>query len=84
MYVYGYGGLPPVRSLSESGSESESESESIPASWTAQTSPPSGVSTATAVPGFLCPNPIRGHSIPETDSDPDPDLASPWTLLDGL
>ncbi len=31
MYVYVYDGLPPVRSLSESGSGSESESESIPA-----------------------------------------------------
>ncbi|MGI6303557.1 MAG: hypothetical protein ACOX52_21225 [Verrucomicrobiota bacterium] len=58
-------------------SESGSESESIPAlhgagpSWTAQTSLPSGVSTATAVPGFASPNPIPRSF--DTDPDPDPD-----------
>ncbi|MGI6300085.1 MAG: hypothetical protein ACOX52_03350 [Verrucomicrobiota bacterium] len=38
----------------------------------------------TAVPGFSCPNPITRPFDTETDSDPDPDLASPWTFSDGL
>ncbi|MGI6300250.1 MAG: hypothetical protein ACOX52_04200 [Verrucomicrobiota bacterium] len=73
--------------MPESGSGSESGSESIPVlvgawpSWTAQTSLPSGVGTAT-IPGFSCPNPITRPFDTETDSDPDPDLASPWTFSD--
>jgi hypothetical protein len=47
------------------------------ASWTAQTSLPIGGTTATAVPVFSCPNPITRPFDTETDSDPDPDLASP-------
>ncbi|MDD8044693.1 MAG: hypothetical protein PHC78_13105 [Verrucomicrobiota bacterium] len=35
-----------------------------------------------AVPGFSCPNPITRSFDTETDSDPDPDLASPWTFSD--
>ncbi|MDD8045278.1 MAG: hypothetical protein PHF14_02315 [Verrucomicrobiota bacterium] len=37
-----------------------------------------------AIPGFSCPNPIPHSFDSETDSDPDPDLASPLTLSDGL
>ncbi|MGI6302450.1 MAG: hypothetical protein ACOX52_15545 [Verrucomicrobiota bacterium] len=37
-----------------------------------------------AVSGFLWPNPITRPFDTETDSDPDPDLASPWTFSDGL
>ncbi|MDI9385597.1 MAG: hypothetical protein QM518_14980, partial [Verrucomicrobiota bacterium] len=37
-----------------------------------------------AVPGFSCPNPITRPFDTETDSDPDPDLASPWTFSDDL
>jgi hypothetical protein len=39
---------------------------------------------AIAVPGFSCPNPITRPFDTETDSDPDPDLASPWIFSDGL
>ncbi|MGI6301664.1 MAG: hypothetical protein ACOX52_11490 [Verrucomicrobiota bacterium] len=35
-----------------------------------------------AVPGFLWPNPITRPFDTEADSDPDPDLASPWTFSD--
>ncbi|MGI6300791.1 MAG: hypothetical protein ACOX52_07015 [Verrucomicrobiota bacterium] len=31
-----------------------------------------------AIPGFSCPNPITRPFDTETDSDPDPDLASPF------
>ncbi len=66
-----------------------SKSESIPVlvgtrpSWTAQTSLPSCVSTATSEIRLL----MSKSSIPppfdtETDSDPDPDLASPLTFSD--
>ncbi|MGI6301711.1 MAG: hypothetical protein ACOX52_11735 [Verrucomicrobiota bacterium] len=37
-----------------------------------------------AVPGFSCPNPITCSFDPEADSDPDPDLVSPWTSSDDL
>ncbi|MDI9382902.1 MAG: hypothetical protein QM518_01260 [Verrucomicrobiota bacterium] len=37
-----------------------------------------------AVPGSAWPNPITCPFDTETDSDPDPDLASPWTFSDGL
>ncbi|MGI6301825.1 MAG: hypothetical protein ACOX52_12320 [Verrucomicrobiota bacterium] len=37
-----------------------------------------------AVPGSEWPNPITRPFDTETDSDPDPDLASPWTFSDGL
>ncbi|MDD8047602.1 MAG: hypothetical protein PHF14_14155 [Verrucomicrobiota bacterium] len=33
-----------------------------------------------ALPGFSCPNPITTPFDTETDSDPD--LASPWTFSD--
>ncbi|MDD8052089.1 MAG: hypothetical protein PHG55_12150, partial [Verrucomicrobiota bacterium] len=33
-----------------------------------------------AVPGSERPNPITRPFDTETDSDPDPDLASPWTF----
>ena len=33
-----------------------------------------------AVPGFSCPNPLTRPFDTETDSDPDPDLASPLTF----
>ncbi|MGI6303856.1 MAG: hypothetical protein ACOX52_22805 [Verrucomicrobiota bacterium] len=33
-----------------------------------------------AVPGSERPNPITRPFDTETDSDPDPDLASPWTV----
>ncbi|MDD8045247.1 MAG: hypothetical protein PHF14_02160 [Verrucomicrobiota bacterium] len=33
-----------------------------------------------AVPGFSCPNPLTRPSDTETDSNPDPDLASPLTF----
>ncbi|MGI6301608.1 MAG: hypothetical protein ACOX52_11210 [Verrucomicrobiota bacterium] len=36
----------------------------------------------TAIPGFSCPNPITRPFDTETDSDSDPDLASPWTFSD--
>src|SRR5690606_33265696 len=36
------------------------------------------------VPGSEWPNPITRPFDTETDSDPDPDLASPWTFSDGL
>ena len=32
--------------------------------------------------GFSCPNPIPRTFDTETDSDSDPDLASPWTFSD--
>ncbi|MGI6302451.1 MAG: hypothetical protein ACOX52_15550 [Verrucomicrobiota bacterium] len=37
-----------------------------------------------AVPGFLWPNPITRPFDTDPDSDPDPDLASPWTFSDVL
>ncbi len=37
-----------------------------------------------AVPGFSCPNPITRPFDTETDSDPAPDLVSPWTFSDRL
>jgi hypothetical protein len=37
-----------------------------------------------AVPGSECPNPITRPFDTETDSEPDPDLASPWTFSDSL
>ncbi|MGI6303754.1 MAG: hypothetical protein ACOX52_22240 [Verrucomicrobiota bacterium] len=37
-----------------------------------------------AAPGFSCPNPIPCSFDTETDSDLDPDLASPLTFSDGL
>ncbi|MGI6301018.1 MAG: hypothetical protein ACOX52_08180 [Verrucomicrobiota bacterium] len=37
-----------------------------------------------AVPGFSCPNPLTRPFGTETDSDPDPDLASPLTFSDDL
>ncbi|MGI6300662.1 MAG: hypothetical protein ACOX52_06365 [Verrucomicrobiota bacterium] len=73
----------------ESGSESGSGSGSIPAlygtrpSWTAQTSLPRCVSTATA-PGFSCPNPIKRPFDTETVSDPDPGLALQLTFSHDL
>ncbi|HCF96094.1 MAG TPA: hypothetical protein DEW46_13630, partial [Verrucomicrobia bacterium] len=38
----------------------------------------------TAVPGFSCPNPITRPFDTDPDSDPDPELASPWNFSDGL
>ncbi|MDD8046638.1 MAG: hypothetical protein PHF14_09265 [Verrucomicrobiota bacterium] len=35
-----------------------------------------------ALPGFVCPNPITRPFDTETDSDPDPDFASPLTSSD--
>ncbi|MGI6299511.1 MAG: hypothetical protein ACOX52_00400 [Verrucomicrobiota bacterium] len=35
-----------------------------------------------AVPGFSCPNPITRPFDTDPDSDPDPELASPWTFSD--
>ncbi|MDD8046200.1 MAG: hypothetical protein PHF14_07050 [Verrucomicrobiota bacterium] len=37
-----------------------------------------------ALPGFPCLNPIPRLFDTETDSDPDPDLASPLTFSDNL
>ena len=37
-----------------------------------------------AVPGFSCPNLLTHPFDTETDSDPDPDLASPLTFSDAL
>jgi len=37
-----------------------------------------------AVPGFSCPNPITRPFDTKTDSDPDPDLASPLPFSDTL
>ncbi|MGI6300792.1 MAG: hypothetical protein ACOX52_07020 [Verrucomicrobiota bacterium] len=37
-----------------------------------------------AILGFSCPNPITRPFDTETDSDPDPDLASPLTFSDDL
>jgi hypothetical protein len=37
-----------------------------------------------AVPGFSCTNPITRPCDTETDSDPDPDLASQFTFSDSL
>ncbi|MDD8047321.1 MAG: hypothetical protein PHF14_12730 [Verrucomicrobiota bacterium] len=37
-----------------------------------------------AAPGFASPNPIPRSFDTEADSDPDPDLASPWTFSDDL
>ncbi|MGI6299558.1 MAG: hypothetical protein ACOX52_00645 [Verrucomicrobiota bacterium] len=37
-----------------------------------------------AVPGFSCPNLLTRPFDTETDSDPDPDLASPLTFSDDL
>jgi hypothetical protein len=37
-----------------------------------------------ALPGFVCPNPITRPFDTETDSDPDPDFASPLTSSDGI
>ncbi|MGI6301407.1 MAG: hypothetical protein ACOX52_10180 [Verrucomicrobiota bacterium] len=37
-----------------------------------------------AVPGFSCLNPLTRPFDTETDSDPDPDLASPLTFSDDL
>ena len=37
-----------------------------------------------ASPGFPCLNPIPRLFDTETDSDPGPDLASPWTFSDNL
>ncbi|MDI9382899.1 MAG: hypothetical protein QM518_01245 [Verrucomicrobiota bacterium] len=36
------------------------------------------------LPGSAWPNPITRTFDTETDSDPDPDLASPWTFSDDL
>ncbi|MGI6303326.1 MAG: hypothetical protein ACOX52_20020 [Verrucomicrobiota bacterium] len=37
-----------------------------------------------ARPGFSCPNPIPRQFDTETDTAPDPDLASPLTFSDDL
>ncbi|MGI6303794.1 MAG: hypothetical protein ACOX52_22490 [Verrucomicrobiota bacterium] len=37
-----------------------------------------------AVPGFSCPNLLTHPFDTETDSDPDPDLASPLNFSDTL
>ncbi|MGI6302273.1 MAG: hypothetical protein ACOX52_19955 [Verrucomicrobiota bacterium] len=68
------------------------KSGSIPAlvgtwtSWTAQTLLSSCVGTATAIPGFSCPNPITRSfdTDSDTDPDPDPELASPLDFSDNL
>jgi hypothetical protein len=66
------------------------KSGSIPAlvgtwtSWTAQTLLSSCVGTATAIPGFSCPNPITRSFDTDSDTDPDPELALPLDFSDNL
>ena len=79
VYVYVYEGWPISPILVEIEIEIGIGIPALVGIWslsTAQTSLPSWVGTAT-VPGFSCPNPISRPFDTETDSAPDPDLASP-------
>ena len=93
MYVYVYEGLPisPIIVEIEIEIEIGIEIDPCPAWHLALMDRSNFVAewcqhrnNTVAVPGSEWPNPITRPFDTETDSDPDPDLASPWTFSDGL